>query len=237
MSNSIILGKVSFVNHEKNYVLIEYDVNGKKKAINGKIDDATQQELIDKKIIKRKHHYHIGDIVNFVAKLSDRGDKMVALNIQYKYNEALDILINKAKTNNLFIGYLKEVEGKYFVKEIDSYLFLPTTISPWQIKPTEHELNEQVDFTLENTNNKEKVFAQLTKVKYIDEYYIAEKAYKQKITIDSKVYGIKPHGIYVNVVNDKIQAKLPFKEGIKIDDGIAVKIIFLSPLKIVVEEV
>ena len=93
MSNSIILGKVSFVNHEKNYVLIEYDVNGKKKAINGKIDDATQQELIDKKIIKKKHHYHIGDIVNFVAKLSDRGDKMVALNIQYKYNEALDILI------------------------------------------------------------------------------------------------------------------------------------------------
>ena len=211
MSNSIILGKVSFVNHEKNYVLIEYDVNGKKKAINGKIDDATQQELIDKKIIKKKHHYHIGDIVNFVAKLSDRGDKMVALNIQYKYNDAL--------------------------KEIDSYLFLPTTISPWQIKPTEHELNEQVDFTLENTDNKEKVVAQLTKVKYIDEYYIAEKAYKQKITIDTKVYGMKPHGIYVNVVNDKIQAKLPFKEGIKIDDGIAVKIIYLSPLKIVVEEV
>ena len=129
------------------------------------------------------------------------------------------------------------MDDKYFVKEIDSYLFLPTTISPWQIKPTEHELNEQVDFTLENTNNKEKVFAQLTKVKYIDEYYIAEKAYKQKITIDTKVYGIKPHGIYVNVVNDKIQAKLPFKEGIKIDDGIAVKIIYLSPLKIVVEEV
>ena len=38
MSNSIILGKVSFVNHEKNYVLIEYDVNGKKKAINGNIE-------------------------------------------------------------------------------------------------------------------------------------------------------------------------------------------------------
>ncbi len=237
MSNTIILGKVSFVNHEKNYVLIEYDINGKKKAINGKIDDATQQELVDKKIIKKKHHFHIGDVVNFVAKLSDRGDKMVALNIQYKYNEALDILINKAKTNNLFIGYLKEVDGKYFVKEIDSYLFLPTPMSAWQIKPTEHDLNEQVDFTLENTDNKEKAIAQLTNVKYIPQYYVAEKAFKQKITVTTNVYAIKPHGIYVNVIDDKIQAKLPFKEGVKIDDEIAVKIIYLSPFKIVVEEV
>jgi hypothetical protein len=162
---------------------------------------------------------------------------MVALNIQYKYNEALDVLINKAKTNNLFIGYLKEVYGKYFVKEIDSYLFLPTNISPWQIKPTEHELNEQVNFTLENTDNKEKATAQLTKIKYIPEYYIAEKAFKQKITIETKVYAIKPHGIYVNVVEDKIQAKLPFKEGVKVDDVIAVKITYLTPFKIVVEEI
>ncbi|MBL0146910.1 MAG: hypothetical protein IPP48_15520 [Chitinophagaceae bacterium] len=235
MSNTIILGKVSFVNHEKKYILIEYEVNGKKKAINGKIDDKTQQELIDKKIIKKKHHFHIGDMVNFIAKLADRGDKMIACNIQYKYNEALDVLINKAKTNNLFIGYLKEVDGKYFVKEIDSYLFLPTNFSPWQIKPTEDELNEQVNFTLENTGNKEKAIAQLTKVKYIPEYYVAEKAFKQKITIDTKVYAIKPHGIFVNVVTNKIQAKLPFKEGVKIDDVIPVKIIYLTPFKIVVE--
>lgn len=235
MSNSILLGKVSFVNHEKQYVMIEYDVNGKKKAINGKVDDKTQQELIDKKIIKKKHLYHIGDVVNFIAKLSDRGDKMVAQNIQYKYNEALDILINKAKTNNLFIGYLKEAEGKYFVKEIDSYLFLPVQTSPWQIKFTEHQLNEQVNFTLENIHNKEKAFAKLTKVKYIPEYYVAEKAFKQKIAVDAKVYAIKPHGIHLNVIGNKIQAKIPFKEGVNIDDTISVKITCLSPTKIAIQ--
>ncbi|MBP6430460.1 MAG: hypothetical protein KA319_01735 [Ferruginibacter sp.] len=235
MSNTILLGKVSFVNHEKQYVMIEYQAGTKKKNINGKVDDKTQQELIDKKIIKKKHLFHIGDVVHFIAKLSDRGDKMVALNIQYKYNEALDVLVNKAKTNNLFIGYLKEADGKYFVKEIDSYLFLPVQTSPWQVKFTEQELNEQVNFTLENTHNKEKAFAQLTKVKYIPEYYVAEKAFKQKITVEAKVYALKPHGIYVNVISDKIQAKLPVKDGVKIDDAIPVKIIYLSPIKIVVE--
>ena len=82
MSNTILQGNVSFVNHEKKYVMIEYDVNGKKKNINGIVDDKTQGEWIEKKIIKKKHLFHIGDTVNFVAKLSDRGDKMVSVNIQ-----------------------------------------------------------------------------------------------------------------------------------------------------------
>ena len=101
--SSIIQGKVAFVNHDKNYVMIEFDVAGKKKAINGVIDDKTQEELIKKGIIKKKHHFHIGDTVNFLSKLSDRGDKMVAYNIQYQYNTALDVLVNKAKTKNEFV--------------------------------------------------------------------------------------------------------------------------------------
>src|SRR5690349_19116533 len=113
MSNTILQGKVSFVNHEKKYVMIEYDVNGKKKNINGIVDDKTQEEWIEKKAIKKKHLFHIGDTVNFISKLSDRGDKMVAVNIQYLYNTALDTLLNKAKTVNKFLGYLKEVDGNY----------------------------------------------------------------------------------------------------------------------------
>ena len=103
MSNTIIQGKVSFVNHEKKYVMIEYEVNGKKKTINGMVDDKTQQQLIKEGVIKKTHVFHIGDIVKFNAGLSGRGDKMVASNIQYLYNSALDVLINKAKTENNFI--------------------------------------------------------------------------------------------------------------------------------------
>ena len=235
MSNITIQGKVAFVSHEKQYVMIEYEVGGKKKVINGQVDDKTQEALIDKKIIKKKHHFHIGDMVNFQAKLTDRGDKMAAVNIQYKYNTALDVLINKAKTTNLFTGYLKEADGKYYIKEIESYLFFPLNMSPWQLKPTEKELNESANFTLENMEKKEKVTARLTKTKYIPEYYTALRYQKENIPVEAKISRISPHGIYVHVIGDKIQAKLPFKEGLQLNDSIKVKITYLSDDKIIIE--
>ena len=218
MSNTILQGKVSFVNHEKKYVLIEYDAGNKKKSINGLVDDKTQQECIDKKIIKKKHQYHIGDVVSFQAKLSDRGDRMAAVNIQFQYNNALDVLLNKAKTTNLFTGYLKEADGKYFIKEIDSYLFFPLLLSPWQLLPSQKEWEDPVMFSLENIDKKEKVSARLSKPKYIAAYYTAVRFQKEDTPIEAKVYKVGPHGIYVNLIADKIQAKLPFKEGLKVND-------------------
>ena len=117
MSHTLYTGNVSFVNHEKKYIIIEYEFNGKKKVVNGSIDE---------KQLKIKHVFHIGDTVSFTVGLSGRGDKMVASDIKFLYNNALDVLINKAKTENNFTGYLKIVDDKYFVKEIDSYLHGPT---------------------------------------------------------------------------------------------------------------
>ncbi|MBK8494581.1 MAG: hypothetical protein IPL50_05780 [Chitinophagaceae bacterium] len=64
---------MSFVNHEKKYIIIEYEENGRKKTVNGPVDDKQQQKWIDKKLIKKSTFFHIGDTVNFTANLSDRG--------------------------------------------------------------------------------------------------------------------------------------------------------------------
>jgi len=242
MSNTIIQGKVSFVNHEKQYVMIEYEVNGKKKTINGIVDDKTQQQLIKDGLNKKKHTFHIGDIVNFTAGLTPRGDKMIASNVQYLYNTALDILLNKAKTENNFIGYLKMADDKVFVKEIDSYIFFPVTTSPWQLIPTEKELNEAVTFSLENMENKEKVTAKLFNNSYIPEYYTAVKYSKAKTPIQAEVYKITPHGIYVNVVGDKVQAKIALEKTknfdastLQLGDKLSIVITYLSATRIIVE--
>ncbi len=236
MSNTILQGIVSFVNHEKQYVMIEYEINGKKKAINGIVDAKTQKQLLLDGIIKKIHQFHIGDTVNFIAKLADRGDKMVAANVQFLYNTALDELINKAKTENNFIGYLKLADDRIYVKEINSYLFFPITSSPWQMVYGEKELNEAVTFSLENTNNREKISAKLFNNNYIPEFYTAVKLHKAKTPINATVYKITPHGIYINIVEDKVQAKLPFDEAVKINDIITVLITHISPKKIVVEK-
>lgn len=233
MSKTVLTGKVSFVNHEKKYIIIEYDMQGKKKVVQGSTKDNRQ---------KTKHVFQIGDTVSFTTGLSGRGDKIVASQISFLYNTALDVLINRAKTENNFIGYLKIVDDTYYVKEIDSYLFFPVAISPWQIKPTPEELNEAVTFALENTGKKEKITASLFTQKFIPEYYSAERAFKKQEPIHARIYRITGYGIYLNLFGEKVQAKLPPEaitqpDNLKAGDTLKVRISYLSHKKIVVEPV
>ncbi|MCP9749614.1 hypothetical protein [Ferruginibacter sp. HRS2-29] len=238
MSETIQQGKISFINHEKKYAIIEYMNAGKKKNVNGSIDEKQQQKLKEKGLIRKKHHFLVGDVVNFKIKLSDRGDRMIATEMEYKYNTALDVLIDKSRTSNKFIGYLKMVDDKYFVKEIDSYLFFPVPYSPWQLPPTEKELNEQVTFALENTEKKEKITASLFNNAYIPEFNTAVKLSKSKEPVEAEVFKVSPHGVYLNVVADKIQAKMKPEElpDAKPGDKVMVRITYLSKSKIAVEK-
>ena len=227
-------GKISFINHEKKYAMIEYEEGNKNKTVRAVIDEKIQKELKEKKLIKKTHHFMVGDVVSFVVKLSDRGDRMMATGVEFLYNNALDVLINKSMLNNKFIGYLKLVDDKYFVKEIDSYLFFPVPFSPWQIVPKELELNEQVNFALENTERKEKIFASLFNNDYIPEFEQAVKLFKTKTVINAEVFKVTAHGIYLNIVTNKIQSKIDFEEGIKVGDKIDVLISYLGKNKIAV---
>ena len=245
MSDSLLRGQVSFVNHEKKYILIEYEQNGKKKAVKGNIHEQLQEELKAQKRIRKIHRYQIGDAVEFQIKLSPRGDQMVAVNIQYRYNPGLDMLINKAKKENIFTGYLKIADGKYFVKETLTYIFFPLPPSPWQVPPTEQELNEPIRFSLENLENKEKITASLLTKKFIPEYYSAVKAFRNRIPVKAEVVKISPHAVYLTLFGNRIQAKLPVKENgienifpdaLKPGDSINVLITYLGDSRIIVEQ-
>jgi hypothetical protein len=232
-----IQGNIAFINHHKGYAMIEYEEGNKKKTVRASIDDKTQKEMKEKKLIKKTHHFMVGDVVSFQVKLSDRGDRMMAVGTTFLYNNALDVLINKSFLNNKFIGYLKKVDDSYFVKEIDSYLFFHVPFSPWQIVPKEVDLNEQVTFSLENVDKKEKIFASLLNNEYIPEFEQAVKLFKAKTPINAEVYKITPHGIHLNIIGNKIQAKILFEEDIKIGDTVNVLITYLGKNKIAVEKV
>ena len=245
MSDTPIRGQVSFVNHEKKYILIEYEQNGKKKAVKGNIHELLQEELKAQKRIRKIHRYQIGDAVEFQIKLSRRGDQMVAENIQYRYNPGLDMLINKAKQENIFTGYLKIADGKYFVKETVTYIFFPLPPSPWQVPPTEQELNEPIRFSLENLENKEKITASLLSKKFIPEYYSAVKAFKNRIPVKAQIVKISSHAVFINLFGNKIQAKLPVNENrieflpygtLKPGDSINVLITYFGDSRIIVEQ-
>ncbi len=241
MGKSEFLGKISFINHEKNYADIEYEAGGKKRSIKGLVDIGTQKKLKEKKLLKKTHHFMVGDMVSFTITEAPNG-KNVANNITYLYNNALDTLINKASLENSFKGYLKFIDGKYFVKEIESYVFFPVEISPWQVLPTNKELNDPVIFSLDHPDKKDKAIAILDKVKYNPEYNTAIKLFKEKTIINANVARVSAHSIYLNIVGDKIQAKLALTDKSNIQpytvgDIVPVRISFISHKKIAVEKV
>ena len=232
-----IEGKISFINHEKKYAMIEYEEGNKNKTVRASIDEQSQKQMKAKNIIKKTHHFMVGDVVSFQVKLSDRGDRMMASGTEFLYNNALDVLINKSFVSNKFIGYLKMVDDKYFVKEIDSYLFFPVPFSAWQIVPEELDLNEQVHFSLENIDKKEKIYASLFNNKYIPEFEQAVKLFKTKTPVMAEVFKVSPYSIYLNIISEKIQAKIDFEEGLNVGDKIEVLISYLGKNKIAVVKV
>lgn len=233
MSNKV-QGKITFINHEKKYAMIEYEEGNKKKAVRASVDEKEQNILKEKKAIKKTHHFMMGDVVSFRVKLSPRGDRMLATEMEFLYNNALDLLIEKSRISNKFIGYLKIADDKYFVKEIESYLFFPVPYSPMQQLPTDEELNEQVTFSLENTDKKEKIFAVLFNNRYIPEFEEAVKLFKSKTPADAVVAKVMPHGITLNIIGDKIKAKIPFEENVQVGDIVRIIITHLGKDKIAV---
>ncbi len=230
MPDTIYKGTVTFVNHEKRYAAIEYTHNSKTKTVNCKINTD-----------KKAHQFRTGDMVNFEIKPSDRGDKMVAFNIKFLYNTALELLINKATVENRFSGYLKMVDDELYVKEWDSYLFFPLKISNWEKPPAASAFNEAISFKLINLDKLNSIAAELFSHDFIPEYKEALQHFKNKKIIEATVTKVSPFAAYLNLFGDKIQAKIKLPaagwENVKEGDKIKVVISFLSNTKIAVEPV
>ncbi|MEI9810534.1 MAG: hypothetical protein WDO16_23155 [Bacteroidota bacterium] len=94
MSEKILEGKITFVQYEKKYVTIEYLNNGKSKTVNGSIKEADLLKDNEDKSAKKLHYFREDDEVSFVLTRSDRGDKMVAARIRFRFNNSLSTLLH-----------------------------------------------------------------------------------------------------------------------------------------------
>lgn len=226
-------GKVSFINFEKHFATLDYLQGTKQKSVNCKTDIPGSG--------KKPHQFRLGDVVSFELKLSDRGDKMTAYNVKYLHNTAIDLLIQRAAIENRFSGYLKRVEDKYFVKELESYILFPLQLSPWEKPPADTAENEAISFKLTNIDKPNAITAELFSHSFIPEYKMALQHFDKEIDIDAVVYKVSPHGIYLNLFEDKIQAKLPLTafqpDEVKEGDTVPVIITHLTNSRIVVKRV
>ncbi len=243
MDKQILKGTITFIHHEKNYASIAYELNGKKKSVNGNISEKEQERLREKKLIKKTHRFHIGDEVSFLLVPSAKGDKLVADCIEFLFNNAYTNLIQKAATENRFAGYLKKAGEQWLVKETGSYILFPLTLSPWELPPHESRLNEPVFFKLDNLEKPGAVSASLYKSEFIPEYLKAVKHHKNQTPVSAIVNKVSPYGIFISCFNNKLQAKIAVGKGkqgatipsLKVGDVVEVSITYISPQKLVVD--
>lgn len=240
MATTIYKGTISFVNHDKQYVTIDYDKEGKKKTINCKTN--VKDPANEDKKTRKPHLFRIGDEVNFQVKLSERGDKMIAYNIKFLYNTELEKLLNKAKVENRFSGYLKVVDDELFVKEWDSYIFFPLKLSKWENPPAESAFNEAISFKLINTDKPNAIAAELFSHDFIPEYRKALEHVKNKTPIEATVSKVSAYAVYMDLFdNHKMEAKIQLPaeglEEVKAGDKVKVRITYLSSSRMVVKTI
>jgi hypothetical protein len=224
---TVYKGRISFINYEKEFATIEYIHNNKEKSVNFKTESG---------IGKKAHQFRMGDGVSFQLRLSDRGDKMAAFNVKFTHNTSIDLLAQRAAIENRFSGYLKMVDDKYFIKEIDSYILFPLQLSPWEAPPAKTAANEAISFKLMNLDKPNAIVAELFSHNYNAEYRKAVQHFNNEIDISATVSKISPHAIYLDLFEDKMKAKLPLKghENLKEGDVLRVIITHLTPYKVVV---
>ena len=218
-------GKITYVNHQKQYAMIEYEAGGKKRVVKMLINNAESKSAT----------FSSGDIVEFTLTHIKGTDRQEATEVAFKYNTALDVVMQKAKENNSFLGYLKKIGDEYFIKEINSYLFFKLQMSKWQIEPEENEVNEPVAFYFEDITKKERLLAVLFDNDYLPEYLQAVKLFKAQKPVPAVITRVMPHGIYVNIVEDVITGKLVNDRTVQVGDTVNVNITHLGKNKIAVE--
>lgn len=232
MEDKVYRGIVSFVQHEKHFATIEYKQGSKTKTVNCKT--AEKQEG------QKSHYFRVGDEITFRLKLTERGDKMRAFDIRFLYNANLDKLIQKAKHENRFSGYLKQVDDTLFVKEQETYLFFPLKLSPWENRPGEQSFNAPVTFRLTDIEKPRQVAAALYFQVFKPEYREAQEAFENKKPLPAVVRKVSPHSVYVDLFGGSIRSKinLPAEgmERMQPDDTVEVRITYMSADRVVVEK-
>lgn len=232
MAKDVFSGKVTSINHDKNYVSIAYLFNEKKRTITCRMSEGDE---------KPRHTYRVGDEVSFQVKGVNRGSNLIAYNLKFLFNNELQQLLDKAALDNRFTGYLKMADDELFIKERGSYIFFPLETSKWEKTPGEEQFNEAIEFRLIHVDKPGRISAELFYHEYIPEYRKAMQDYRKEAPIVALVTRLSAYAIYLDLYDGKLQSKLTLQKGEKADvkpgDNITVRITHMTLNRIVTERV
>lgn len=193
----------------------------------------------NKKELNEAHKFRAGDEVEFkVKKYTDGANK--AYDLKFIQNTRRDKIINEATEFNTLKGYLKKVENKYFVKHLETYIFIPLAISEWETDLDliyDDRINTLVLFELHNLKKPTQIFATLKDRVLKPEFRLLTEIKEANATTMASVTGKNEFGLFATIFNSTMKAFIRLVDAGEIleysdskkGDVVEVKVSSLSP--------
>lgn len=208
-----LFGRIKNFHEDKNYGFVESESG---EAFFFFFDLKEQISLKKSGKIDRIHKFKRGDTVEFKVRQSSRNvEEREAFDLIFRGNEPKERLLKESTEDSVYKGYLKQFNESFFVKHIDSYVFLPVRISEWEtnLSSVYHDRqNQLVDFNISQEANFEKRTALLVDRQYCHEYYELCEIKSFFGTIEAKINGRNLSGFFATVLDGKIDAYIPIPQ-------------------------
>jgi hypothetical protein len=213
--DQIYSGHIVRLNHEKLFGFIEAE-NGELYFFHSATEQNQQKKLKQEGLLPSVHTYKSGDYVSFKLRSIQKEDfKYEAYDVKFLANERRNLLINEYHKNGILQGYIKIFDsGKLFIKDINTYVYLPIFISDWEFNKDEVYIkreNKLVSFRLNQTVKIDKLHAVLQDAKFIDEYYELMSHFDNQTTLQAIITGKNKHGYFALLCNGKIEGFIAMK--------------------------
>ncbi|TAM98343.1 MAG: hypothetical protein EPN39_09285 [Chitinophagaceae bacterium] len=174
------------------------------------LDPAQFKALSSPERIEVKNKFVRGDEICFNVRYSDKSKGPVAYNLHFIKNERSNRLKELIELHNELPGFIKKIDGNYYIKDKATYLFIPIHISKSEIalqETYENRLNKLVTYSvLKKYKNPEAWKATVTDRKF-NEVYIKLKEYKDnRIVLPAKIIKMNRYGYYASLLNGTVNA-------------------------------
>lgn len=209
MEGNIFTGTITYYSTEKHFGFIKYDSSEEAYFY---YNTSLLKSLPKKERKALKKSFVRGDEVEFRIKSAEKGKE--AFDVKFIRNQRATQLIKRLNENEVLPGYLKKIGETFYVKDIETYFFLPVSTSNWEIDIDavyEERINQLVYYlTPERCDQIEKVKVAIADRRFCKTYNRV-KAYKDEgITVSAIVTGKNKEGFFITLLDGAVKSFIPF---------------------------
>lgn len=196
--DTVYKGIVTFFSVERHFGFIDSEIQ---EDLFFFIDVTKMRKMKPEEKQGQQTFYIRGDEVYFKIKPAINGRTGIeACDIRYIRNEKVDELLGLIREQKLLTGYIKKLDSGYFIKDKQTYLFIPLHISFWEValeEVYESRINEPVSYIVEKIPGKIKNLKAVLTDRIIDSvYYQIGKLRDTKDILTLRITGKNKKGYY-----------------------------------------